>query len=196
MAKGKKSSRKTVDKWKKKIWYEIFAPTEFKRISIGETVATKPEQLNGRKLNVSMRKISNQIKKAFTEVKFKIIEIKGNKAYTETIGHEVPESFLKKFIRRRSSKIQVAIDVSTKNKEKIKIKAMTLTRRKASAEQKTAINKIMIDEIRLYCIKRNSNELISDLIMGDLDQKINKKANKIIPIKKTEIIKSKLYDSK
>jgi small subunit ribosomal protein S3Ae len=195
MAKGKKGPR-TVDKWKKKQWYEIFAPEEFKRISVGETVATKPEQLNGRTIKVSMRKINNQIKKAFTEIKLKINEIKGNKAYTETIGHEIPESFLKKFIRRRSSKIQIVIDTSTKNKQKVRIKAMILTRRKSSAEQKTAVYKIMNDEIRLYCIKRNSNELVSDLIMGDLEQKITQKANKITPVKKTEIIKSKIFEVK
>ncbi len=192
----RKTSRKTVDKWKKKQWYEIFAPTEFKRVSVGETVATKPEQLIGRKIKVSMRKINNQIKKAFTEVKFKIIEVKGNKVYTETIGHEVPESFLKKFIRRRSSKIQVVIDASTKDKQKIRVKAMSLTRRKASKEQKTVIHKIMVNEIRLFCLKRNSNQIISDLITGDLTQKIVEKANKIMPIKKTEIIKSKLFESK
>jgi small subunit ribosomal protein S3Ae len=195
MAKGKKGPR-TVDKWKKKQWYEIFAPEEFKRISIGDTVATKPEQLTGRTIKVSMRKINNQIKKAFTEIKLKINEVKGNKAYTETIGHEIPESFLKKFIRRRSSKIQIVIDTYTKNKQKVRIKAMALTRKKSSAEQKTAIHKIMNDEIRLYCIKKNSNELVSDLIMGDLEQKITQKANKITPVKKTEIIKSKIFEAK
>ncbi|MBN2127716.1 MAG: 30S ribosomal protein S3ae [Candidatus Diapherotrites archaeon] len=193
--KGKKSSR-TVDKWKKKQWYEIFAPQEFKRVSLGDTVATKPEQLEGRKLKVSMRKITNQIKKAFTEIRFKITEVKGNKAYTESTGHEVPESFLKKFIRRRSSKIQAVTDVSTKDRQKIRLKVMILTRKKATSDQRTAIHKIMLEEIRDYCSKRNSGEIISDLILGDLDLQITKKANKITPVKKTEIVKSKLFESK
>ncbi|MFH1587797.1 MAG: hypothetical protein ABIA76_00470 [Candidatus Diapherotrites archaeon] len=187
---------KTVDKWKKKQWYEILAPTEFKRISLGDTVATKPEQVKGRTIKASLRKITNQIKRQFVEVLFRITEVKGNNAYTESAGHEIPESFLKKFIRRRSSKIQLVQDCSTKDKAKIRVKTMVLTARKATANQRTAIRAIIKEEVKSFCAKTNKETIISEFLLSDFTNKLHEKCKKIMPVKRVEVTKTRIYQEK
>lgn len=189
-------SRKTVDKWKKKQWYEIIAPSEFKRVTLGDTIASKPELLKGRHIKVSLRKLSNQIKKQFVEIIFEINDVKGNKAYAESIGLEVPESFIKKFIRRKSSKIQMVQDAKTKDNAVIHVKSMVLTARKTATAQRTVIRRIMEKEIALFCANSNKETIISDLLNEELPKSIADKCKKIVPVKRIEVIKARVYREK
>ena len=107
--------KRGADKWKKKTWHTIFAPKEFDRKEVGTTVAEKPQNLVGRTVWISARELSGDPKKSHITMFFRINEVKGNKAYSEAAGHEIKESYLKKFIRRRNSKIETVQFVKTKD---------------------------------------------------------------------------------
>src|SRR3989338_6130015 len=107
-----KAKKKTVDKWKKKIWYTLYAPAYFDNKPLGETIAEKPEQVSNRTIVVSGRDL-NPAKKTNASLRFKVKEVQGNKAYTETMGHEVAEGFVRRLVRRRGSKIECVQDVVT-----------------------------------------------------------------------------------
>jgi len=81
-----KTRKKTTDKWKKKAWYTIVAPDEFESKEIGETIVEKPENLVGRTIIITGRELANQPKKQHVQLKFKIRETKGNKAFSITLS--------------------------------------------------------------------------------------------------------------
>jgi small subunit ribosomal protein S3Ae len=196
MAEHKPKKKPTTDKWKKKQWYTIIAPAEFEHKEIGETIAIKPETLKGRTLNISARNLTNNIRKQHVQLIFKITEIKGNKAHTETTGHKISESFLKKFIRRRSSKIQVTEETQTADKKTIKTKIFALTHKKISKPKKTEIHNIIKNELKKFTKTQDSKKIIQELIFGEITNNLLKETKKICPMKRIETVKTKITTEK
>ena len=126
-----KAKKKTVDKWKKKIWYTLYAPAYFDSKPLGETIAEKPEMVQDRIIIVGARELS-PAKKASATISFKVREVKGNKAYTEPILHQVSPDYIRRLVRRRASKIECVQDVVTKDNVKVRVKTLALTVRKAT----------------------------------------------------------------
>lgn len=189
-AKVKKKTR--ADKWKKKTWYTIYAPDSFNRKEIAKTVASKPELVKGRVLTVSARDVANQARKQYIMLRFKVMEVSGDKAYTKLVGHEIRESYLKRMARRRASKIHTVQDALTKDGVKVRVKTITITDRKARRIQETGISKVQKEQIAAFCKERDSDSIIGELIFGNPGEGVAKAAKKIFPVKRVEIAKSKL----
>lgn len=191
-----KSKKRAVDKWKKKTWFTILAPAEFERKILGETVSEKPETLEGRTISASLRDIANQIKKQHISIKFKIREIKGDKAYTEAVGHEIKGSYLKRMSRRRSSKIERVQVIRLKDGANARIKSVVITARKTTAKRKTAIGKILNEEVGRFISRLSSEKLVYEIVFGNIESRIFKEVKKVAPVKKIEIVKSSISRSK
>jgi len=189
-AKIKKKTR--ADKWKKKTWFTIFAPDSFNRKEIAKTVASKPESVKGRVLTVSARDVANQARKQYIMLKFKVMEVNGDKAYTKLVGHEVRDSYLKRMARRRASKIQTVQDAFTKDGVKVRVKAISITDRKARKIQETGISKVQKEQIAAFCKDKNSDDVIGELVFGNPGEGIIKAARNIFLVKRVEIAKTKL----
>jgi small subunit ribosomal protein S3Ae len=198
LAKRIKESMKktTADKWKKKVWYKIYAPKEFDLKEIGETVSTKPELLPGRTIKVSLRELTNQIRKHYVKVKFMITEVKGKSAYAEAVGHAINEGFLKKFTRRRSSKMQVVVKGKTVDGADVNIKVVGISARKADKKKRTDIRKAMEEEISAFIKSCRADTIVSEIISDKLAKMILEKAKKIHPMKRVEITKSQVKKQK
>lgn len=195
--KGKKERKKpkrTIDTWKKKKWFTIYAPNLFDRRELAETIAEKPETLINRVISVSARDVSNQPKKQHISLLFKVNDVQGLKAFTKLMGHEIKSSFLKRLIRRRSSKIETNQVVELKNKEKAKVKTVILSVRKLRKNQETAIRKIMMEKIDYEGRKKDFDDLVQELVFGHTASKIESEAKKIGLIKRIEVVSSRLIE--
>ncbi len=186
-----KTKKKTVDKWKKKIWYTLYAPAYFDSKPLGETIAEKPEMVKDRVIIVGGRDLSTA-KRANGAVSFKVVDVKGNKAYTEVVGHQVSPDYLRRMVRRRSSKVECVQDVTTKDNVKVRVKTVVLTGRKATKNQKTAIHKIVVEEINQFVRPKTYDKVITEFVFGNLPAKIIGEAKKVAIIKKAEIVKSRV----
>lgn len=185
--------RRTTDKWKKKKWFTIVASKEFSNKVIGETPAEKVKILDGRVVKTNLGNLTNQRQKRHISVSFKITKVEGSTANTVLIGHEIGSSYLGRMIRRRSSKIETVQTVITKDKQSVKVKTIAITARKAKKKQKTAMRKIMITIIADSAKKKTCNQFVQELIFGIISSKIFNDIKKIVPIKRVEIVKSKIY---
>lgn len=198
MAEEKKEKKgkpkRTVDKWKKKKWFTIYAPKLFDQKVVGETVAEKPELLKGRIISVSARDVTNQPRKQHVSLNFKVRDVQALKVYTELVGHEVKPSFLKRMIRRRSSKIETNQIVQLKNESKASVKTVVLSMKKLRERQKTAIRKIMIQKIDYAGKKKDFDDFVQELVFGHVAAKIGNEAKKIALIKRVEVVKSVLIE--
>lgn len=185
--------RRTTDKWKKKKWFTIVASKEFGNKVIGETPAEKVKILDGRVVKTNLGNLTNQRQKRHISVSFKIIKVEGSTANTVLIGHEIGPSYLGRMVRRRSSKIETVQTVITKDKQSVKVKTVAITARKSKKNQKTAIRKIMSTIIADSAKKKTCNQFAQELIFGIISSKIFNDIKKIVPIKRVEIVKSKIY---
>ena len=139
--------RRTVDKWKKKTWFTILAPKEFDRKELGSTIAEKEENVLNRTVWANVRDLTNQPKKQHISILFKVNDVKGSKAYAIAVGHEIKEGYLRKFIRRRSSKVEVVQTATLKNGDSIRIKTVTVTGANIDRNKETDIRKVMKEVI-------------------------------------------------
>lgn len=185
-----KTRKKTPDKWKKKAWYTIVAPEEFERKEIGETLAEKPENLIGRVILVSGRDLANQPKKQHIKIKFKISKVAGNKASTDAVGHIIKDDFIRRLMRRRSSKIMSVKNYKSKDDKNVKVKIVIVTDRKASSTQKTSIKKAAEDSAVKIFSEIESRKIVDEIVFGTIPNKIYPRLKTIFPIKRIELMSS------
>ncbi|HLC78967.1 MAG TPA: hypothetical protein VJG83_00920 [archaeon] len=187
-----KTKRKTADKWKKKAWYTIIAPEEFERKEIGETIAEKPEMLIGRIIAISGRDLANQPKKQHIKIRFKVKSTAGNKATTEAIGHIIKDDFIRRLVRRRSSKMMSVKNYTTKDSKGVKMKVVVVTEKKSSGRQRAALKKKTEEMCQKLVSEIESRKIIDELVFGTLPNKLYPELKKIVPIKRIEITNSLL----
>jgi small subunit ribosomal protein S3Ae len=183
--------KRTADKWKKKKWFEVFAPAVLDKKKIAETMAEKPELLMGRVLNMSMRDVTGEIKKGQIYLSMKIDNVQGQKAYTVLTGHRLLPGQLNRLIRRNNSKVEVVKDMTCKDGLKSRVTALTVTARKIPRDKKTVIRKMMLEALGELAGKKNQEELVQDFVFGATATSILGSVKKVAPIKRVEIVKSR-----
>lgn len=180
------------DKWKMKKWYEVVAPESFGNISLGSIPSDDPDKLIGRVLETTLYDITGDISQVHVKLYFQIIKVEENKAYTRFKGHELARDYMRSLIRRKSSKIQGIFDVQTKDGYILRITIVTLTSYKCKTSQKKTVRKV----IREYIIQKASeltlDELVHEILKGNISNDIAEKAKKIYPIRRVEVYKTKL----
>lgn len=187
---------RTVDKWKKKQWYTIIAPREFDKKTLGETVAEKPKNLENRIIKVDLGQLTGQRQKRHISIMFKVEKVEGNNASTQVVGHKINPGFMNRLVRRRASKIEHIQTSQTADKKRIRVKTVALSVRKLSNKQKTSIRKEIETAIEKAVHKKQFPEVSQEIIFGVTASKLFKRLTKIAPVKRVEIIKSRLLEGK
>lgn len=183
--------KRTADKWKKKKWFEIFAPAVLDKKKIAETMAEKPELLMDRVLNMSMRDVTGEIKKGQVYLSLRIDNVQGQKAYTTLTGHRILPGQLNRLIRRNNSKVEVVTDITSKDGLKSRVTALTVTARKVPRDKRTAIRKIMLAALGELAGKKNQEEMVQDFVFGATATGMIGEVKKVASVKRIEIVKSR-----
>ncbi len=196
--KGKKIvKRKTVDKWKKKKWFSLLAPDFFDKQVLGETPAELDELVLNRTVQANIGEVSKQPKFRHIKAWFKVVHVSGQKAQTRFVGHEIQEGYMRKLVRRRSSKITVVKEITCKSGEKMRVKVVAFSAgRKASSAQKTEIRKRIENELQSQAQKKEFSQLVQELIFGNASNAIFKTIKGVVPIKRVEIQKTAVITEK
>lgn len=189
---AKKRTKKIVDKWKQKEWYTIVAPESFNGIELGETPSDDAGKIIGRRLVTTLRDLKGDYSKSHIKLKFEVYDVKGQKAYTRLVGHEILPGYLKRNIRRQKSLVNAVVEVPTTDGEKLRVKAMIVTKNKVTAEQKKGLRTLAEKEIWMRGTKRRSDQVVQEAIFGKLGAEIYKKAKKMVPVGRVEIRKTEL----
>lgn len=179
------------DKWKAKEWYTILAPKIFGDVKAGETITDEPTKLLGRRVEMTVDELTGKlIKNTNLKLLLEVDEVDHSTAYTRFIGHKIDSDYLRSLARKRSSKIDSNIEVTTKDGENIRVKSSCFTLKKASEAQIKQIRKLMEDVIRSRASSLEFNKYLQEIILGKLSSDIYKVAKKIYPVRRVEITKT------
>jgi len=195
-SKPKVRKSRTADKWKKKQWYNIIAPAEFDKTVIGETVAEKPKNVEGRIIKIDLGQLTGQRQKRYIGVLFKIERVEGNNASCQTLGHEASPGFVSRLVRRRMSKIEIIQTLRTADNKQVKVKTIALSVRKLSKKQEADVGKKMAEMMKEAVLQKPYIQASQEMIFGAMSSKIFKVLTKIAPLKRVEIIKSRVLEGK
>ena len=193
MAKAK-ARRRVRDTWKEKSWYTIKTPVNFEDKEIGETPARDPELLIGRGVEVTMRELTGDFSKQYIKLRFEIDNVAGEVANTKFTGHKTTTDYVRSMIRRGTSRIDASAVVTTKDDRKIKLQVLAVTIRRAKSSQQRYMRSVIEDLLREAASEKSFDELVKVCVNGKLASEIYHNAKKIYPLKRVEIIKSKVVE--
>ncbi len=187
--------RKGVDTWKTKRWYEIYAPKMFNDAHLGDTLATDPANLIGRVIETSMRDITRDFSKQHIKLKFQITDVGGNRANTMFKGQSLSRDYMRSQIRRKTTRVEGVTDVQTKDGVKLRVKTIALAVGRAQTAQERLIRKVMSQTVRRVASTGPLDQFVHQVVVGKVATEIYRRANKIYPLKRVEVRKTKLLEA-
>ena len=122
---ARRSQRKAESR-KAKQWYKVVSPEMFGRVPFGETVANDPERVVGRIIETTLGDLTNNFSKQNTKLKFRVDRVAGDSAYTKFLGHEMTTDYVRSLVKRRTSRIDSIVDVTTTDGYQVRIKPSLL----------------------------------------------------------------------
>lgn len=185
-------TKRVRDKWRSKSWYMVLAPSYFGSVELGAVPAEEPEKIIGRVIDATLYDITNDFAHQYLKMYFQITEIDGKTAKTTFKGHEYSRDYLRSLVRRRTTKIDALLNVTTKDgyKLRIAISAFTLSRIRTSQEKQ--IRTIMDRVIKEKSSALTLDQFAQEMVLGKIASDIYNEAKKIVPLRHIGIRKSKL----
>ncbi len=191
---AKKARRRVRDTWREKSWYTIKTPIAFGDKEIGETPARDPELLIKRNVEVTMRELTGDFSKQYMKLKFEIENVSGNVANTKFTGHKTTTDYVRSMIRRGTSRIDAPVIVTTQDERKIKLHVLAVTTRRAKSSQQKYMRETIKELVSNVASEKTFDNLVETCVNGKLASEVYHNAKKIYPLKRVEIIKSKVLE--
>lgn len=191
MAKKKQAGRR-VEGWKAKSWYKVYTPDSLGKAYIGDTIANDPENVVGRIMQTTLGEIINDYARQNVKMKFRVANVTGDAAYTEFVGHELTRDYLRSLVKRRTSRIDCHVPVTTKDGKKVDLTVTCYTLTRANLSQTHAIRGLMAQKVRDMAKEGDFNALLNGIVTGEISKEIFKTVKPLFPVRRVEIIKSKV----
>ncbi|MFB6108531.1 MAG: 30S ribosomal protein S3ae [Haloplanus sp.] len=183
-------SERSVSKQKRgKRWYTIFAPEQFDRAELGQTVADEPEKVIGRTIETTLGDLTEDAGANNTKLTFKITDVGSDSAYTEFVKHELTRDYLRSLVRRGASKVDATVTVLTTDDYRVRVQPVAFTTKKADRSQEQAIRRVMIDLVEEAAEERNFESFVDSVVEGRLSSAIYGEAKTIYPLRRVEVQK-------
>ncbi len=186
------AGRKVKDKWKAKEWYSVHAPRMFNEAVIGETPAADPEYIIGRTSEVTVQDLTGDFSKMHIKLKFKVVEVDGHDAKSIFIGHDLTSDYVRRLTRRKKTKTDHVVDVTTFDHFVVRVKTMSIAERRIQASQEVGMRQVIGETLVEMASKMTVAELVKSIISGDLAKDLAKACRVIIPMKRIEIRKTEV----
>lgn len=185
-------SKAARDKWMAKKWYTLYAPSSFGFAMLGDAPANSDKHMLGRTIEVSLYDITKDISQLPIKLKFQVVKVEDNKAFTQFKGFELSRDYLRSLIRRGTSKIDVIRDVITKDGIHLRVFILVITAHRVKKSQKRAIRKKAWEVIEEKASQLTFEEFIQEAALGPIAAEVYNRAKVIYPLKKVEVSKIKV----
>ena len=139
-----------------------------------------------------MRELTGDFSKQYIKLRFEIDNVAGDVANTKFTGHKTTTDYVRSMIRRGTSRIDASAIVTTKDGRKIKLQVLAVTIRRAKSSQQRYMRSVIEDLILETASEKTFDDLVKIVVNGKLASEIYHNAKKIYPLKRVEIIKSKV----
>jgi len=191
MAKKKQVGRR-VEGWKAKSWYKVYVPDNLGKMYIGDTIANDAESVVGRIMTSTLGEITNDYAKQHMKMSFKIMNVAGDAAYTEFVGHEVTRDYLRSLVKRRSSRIDCQVPILTKDGKKVRLTICCYTFARANLSQEHAIRGAITAAVLAQASAWDLTTLVNGIVSGEISRDLFKSVKTIYPTRRVEVVKSKV----
>jgi len=209
LGKKKKGSRKIVDPFSKKDWFEVKAPAVFQIRKIGYTMGTRTagnknvrDTLVGRVFEVSLGDLKlNGEDDAFRKFKLRVEEMQGKNLLTNFYGMDMTTDKKRSLIKKWHTLIDAYADVKTTDGYMLRMFCVGFTKRTMGQVKKTsyaqsaqvrAIRRKMIERMQYEANSVSLAELVTKLIPEIIGREIERATQTIYPLNNVFIRKVKM----
>ena len=183
-------ARTVKDKWRSKHWFKVRAPGLFQHVELGETMASEPEQVIGRTLETTLQELSGgaDIGKAHIKLRFQVVRISGeNVAESRFIGHELTSDYVRRLARRKRSKIDTSLPVTTKDGVQIILKPVAVGEQRLQTRLRAELRHRLRELLTQEAAQRTAPEFVREMLQGELGKLLAHGLKTLYPLKKIEI---------
>jgi len=189
--------QETIDRWQEKNWFLVYSPKYFGKVQIAEIPST--DDVLNRVIETTLYDITNDFSQTYIKLYLKIDQIDGNNAYTRFHGHDFTRDYLRSLVRRTTSQVKGIFNISIKADAtpdapiyRMRVTAVVFTQQRAKTSQQKAIRVIMKQVIEDKAQKLSFIEFVQESVLGKIGSEIHNQARVIVPIRKSEIMKTKI----
>ena len=123
---------------------------------------------------------------------FQVNEIDAKTAKTLFKGHEYSRDYLRSLVRRRTTKVDSLINLTTKDGYKLRIAVSALTLSRIKTSQEKIIRKMMDKTIHEKANALSLDQFVQEMVLGKIASDIYNQAKEVAPLRHVGIRKSKL----
>ena len=170
----------------------VVAPSFFGNVELGSIPAEEPELLIGRVVEATLYDITSDFSHHYLKMFFQVNEIDGKTAKTLFKGHEYSRDYLRSLVRRRTTKVDSLINLTTKDGFKLRIAVSALTLSRIKTSQEKIIRKIMDKTVHEKAQALSLDQFVQEMVLGKIASDIYNEAKEVAPLRHVGIRKSKL----
>ena len=171
----------------KKKFYPIAAPALFNEEELGEVPLYDLKDAIGRRVKVNLMTLTNDPKRQNINIRFKVVEVEGDKGKTKIIGYEIIPSSVKRFVRRNSEKMDLSFACETADNVSLRVKPLVITKADVKGSIAAKMRNSIVQHLIKTIKKMNYNDVLNEVITHKLQASMKETFNKMYPLKVCEI---------
>ena len=186
------SKRRVRDKWRGKDWYTVTSPPYFGHTELGAIPTDDPDKLVGRVMDATLYDLTNDFAHQYLKMYFQVLKVEGKTAHTVFKGHEYSRDYLRSLVRRRTTRVDQILDVTTKDGYKLRVAVCAFTLARIKTTQERAIRAIMKRIVEEKAAMLTFDQFVQEMVLGKIASDVYNEAKKIAPLRHVGIRKSRL----
>lgn len=184
--------KRVKDKWRGKDWYTVMSPSYFGNVELGALPSDGASKLIGRKIDATLYEITNDFAHQYLKMYFQITDVEEKTAHTIFRGHEYSRDYLRSLVRRRTTRVDSILNVTTKDSYKVRIAICAFTLARIRTSQEHAIRALIKKIVDEKAKELSFDQFAQEVVLGKIASDIYNEAKKISPLRHVGIRKSKL----
>jgi small subunit ribosomal protein S3Ae len=180
------------DKWRSKKWYSVIAPAYFGSVEIGTVPAADSENIIGRMIESTLYDVTEDFAHQYLKMFFQITRIEGRRALTIFKAHEYSRDYLRSLVRRKTTRIDRIVTLTTKDGYKLRVSACAFTLARIKTSQEKEIRMVMQKVLEEKASSLTFDQFVQEAVLGKIASDIYNEAKKITPLRHMGIRKTKL----
>jgi len=170
----------------------VIAPKYFGSVKIGSIPADNPQKLIGRVVESTLYDVTEDFAHQYLKMHFQITDVDGRQASTTFKGHEYSRDYLRSLVRRRTTRIDGIVNVTTKDGYRLRVSACAFTLNRIKTSQEKEIRTVMKRVIGERAGSLTLDQFVQEAVLGKIASDIYNEAKKVTPLRHVGIRKSKL----
>lgn len=186
------SRRRVRDRWRSKSWYMVTSPPYFGNTELGLIPSDDPNKLVGRVMDATLYDLTSDFAHQYLKMYFQVLKVDGKTAYTIFKGHEYSRDYLRSLVRRRTTRVDQILDITTKDGYKLRVAVCAFTLSRIKTTQEHAIRAVMRQIVEKKAAELTFDQFVQEMVLGKIASDVYNEAKKIAPLRHVGIRKSRL----